>query len=198
MRNFWYPGVTIVMPHIPTRVREYERALRSVARQERQPQEFIVSTDHEHHGATVTRNRGLFSVITEWTAFLDDDDELLPNHIDVLMSNTLDGADVIYTGYDVIGGTDPWQRFGLPFDPDVLRDHSYIPVTSLVRTELARAAGGFQPPPRGHYEDWGFYLKMLEIGAQFKHVPTKTWNWYHWGKGRPGVNGNTSGLGDRW
>ncbi len=199
MQTHWRPGVTVVMPHIPTREHEYVRAMRSVARQQLQPDAIIVCVDSMHHGAMATRNRGLFMVETEWTAFLDDDDELLPNHLEVLMSAARSTpGEIFYPGYDVIGGHDPWQRFGQPFDPTILRDHSYIPVTSLVRTEAARAAGGFVPPPTGHYEDWGFYLALLDSGAIFTHVPVKTWNWYHWGEGRPGIPGNTSGLGDRW
>jgi glycosyl transferase family 2 len=193
-------GVTLIMPHIGTRKHEYVRALKSVAAQNHPPEVFIVRTDYEHIGAARMRNIMLEHVDTEWVAFVDDDDVLGATHLSTLTAATKTGADVYYPGYDVIGGHDIYQRFGLPFDADVLRDHSYIPVTSLIRTQLVLDVHGFgtvmgQP---NHYEDWGLYLKLLNIGAKFEHVSVKTWEWYHWGEGRPGVPGNTSGLGTRW
>lgn len=184
--------VTIVMPHIPVRAAELLVALSSVSEQTHPATMISVAVDTTHAGATVTRNRALAVAQTTWVAFLDDDDFLCPNHLEELLRCARETeADVIYSGYTVLGGHDPWDRFGQPFDPEVLRDHSYIPVTSLVKTAWAKGVGGFQSPPTGHYEDWGFYLALLDHGARFVHHPVKTWVWNHW-------NGNTSGRGDRW
>jgi glycosyltransferase involved in cell wall biosynthesis len=191
--------VTVVIPHIPVRPNELMRAIRSVVSQTLQPASVIIIVDDWHNGATFTRNIGLQKVTTEWVAFLDDDDELRPNHLEELRRAAYEqDADVVYAGYDVIGGYDPMDRFGQPFDPDVLRDHSFIPVTSLVRTALAHKVGGFVKRGDSPYEDWGFYLALLDAGARFYHHPVKTWKWHHWGVGQPGLPGNTSGMGNRW
>lgn len=193
--------ITVVIPTIPVRQRELTRAVRSVTTQTLQPDMMIIVMDNEHQGAAMTRNRALQRVSTRWVAFLDDDDVLLPNHLEVLADAALEsGADVIYPGCRVInpelGGVIPlreeWGRFEQPFSADILRQKSYIPVTSLVRTGLAqRALFGTPHGVETNYDDWGFYLRLLDEGAMFSHVPVVTWIWNHHGA-------NTSGRGDRW
>jgi hypothetical protein len=130
------------------------------------------------------------AVQTEWTAFLDSDDEWLPDHISQLLSCAVEtGADVVYPACRVIHTqlgeipqSDPhfedWGRPGRPFDPDLLRQRSYLPVTSLVRTSLAQQSS-FVPPDGSHYDDWGFYLGLLDLGATFVHLPVISWVWHH-------------------
>lgn len=189
------------MPHIPTRQFELTRAIASVAAQVRQPNDVIISTDVAHAGSAATRNRALYHVTTTWTAFLDDDDELLPQHLDVLLRAALcSGASVVYSGCKVIDQRgiviplrEEWGRFGETFDAELLQTKAYLPVTSLVHTTLAKQAL-FGPPahaPDSNYDDWGFYLRMFGLGASFLHVPEVTWNWHHHGL-------NTSGRPDRW
>lgn len=184
--------ITVLMPHIPPRVEKLARAVQSVSRQTLQPDHLIITPDPHHTGSAATRNRGLTSVTTEWVAFCDDDDELMPHHLDELLRCAIaHDADVVYPGCHVIGGTDPHDRFGQPFDPDLLRQKSYIPVTSLCRTGMVKAVGGFSLPEGSIYDDWGLYLKLLRVGAKFVHHPVKTWHWHVDG-------GNTSGSGARW
>lgn len=193
------PGITVIIPHIPIRGLQLARAVQSVADQTLPATQIIIQVDADHEGSAVTRNKALECVRTEWLAFLDDDDELYPHHLDeCLRAAIAHDADVVYPGCDVIGGHDPHDRFGQPFDPDLMRQKSYIPVTSLVRTYYALEVGGFERPPGSDYDDWGFYLKLLNAGAKFLHHPVKTWRWTHWGYGTPGVPGNTSGMGSRW
>lgn len=196
--------VTAVIPTIPTRKNDLRRAAASVEAQSEQPVGISVATDVWRSGSAATRNRALGRVTTEWSAFLDDDDFWMPSHIQTLLhaaTNRLDSEfpDVIYTGCRVVdanGGEIPlqeeWGRFGKPFDPGLLREKSYIPVTSMVRTEMAQAAG-FGPPEGVDtpYDDWGFYLRLLDAGAKFLHIPRITWVWVHNGR-------NTSGQANRW
>lgn len=203
-------GMSVVIPTIPPRLEDLIQCLGSVNAQERRADAVIVSTDLTHAGSAHTRNRGLNQVETEWTAFVDDDDVLLPGHLRHLEAGAVEsGADVIYTGCFVIDQNaqqipprEEWGRFGLPFDGDLLRERSWLPVTSMVRTGLAQEVGGFEflqdPHSGGAYDDWGFYLRMLDAGATFHHVPIRTWLWRHHGYGKPGVPGNTSGSAARW
>ena len=146
--------ITVVIPSIPPRADLLQRAVDSVKKQTRPADALIIEIDTERSGATATRNRGLEQVKTEWVAFLDDDDYFLENHLEVLSGLTeRTDADVIYTGCDVTDGygrIQPRQeifgRFGLPFDADLLRKKSYIPVTCLARTSLAQSVGGFSYP----------------------------------------------------
>ena len=191
--------ITVVIPSIPVRPNALTKAVKSVATQQLKAKAIIVAVDTEREGAAATRNRALDQVTTEFVAFLDDDDELLPNHLAEMATHQLaTEADVVYPACMVInpelGGVipvkDEWGRPGKPFDGNLMRQQSYIPVTSLVRTELAQTAR-FGAPEGSDYDDWGFYLRLLDMGAVFSHVNEITWVWHHNGK-------NTSGRADRW
>lgn len=192
--------VTVLIPHIPIRPNKLTRAVKSAAVQVQRPSRIHVEVDLERTGSAETRNRALEQITTTWTAFLDDDDYFYPEHLDVLLKHAeVTGADVVYPGCAVIDAVsrpievkEEWGRFGQKFDPDLLREKSYIPVTSLVRTELAVQAG-FGPPAgiTTPYDDWGFYLRLLDLGAKFEHVTEVTWVWHHHGN-------NTSGMPEKW
>lgn len=184
--------VTVIIPTIPPRRQMLKRAVHSALMQSWAPAAIHIELDTHHAGSAATRNRALEAVRTEWVAFLDDDDVLLPNHLEVLCKAAdAYAADVVYPWPQMNGAPDPSpDRFGLPFDEDLLRVRSYIPVTSLVETELAQAAQ-FWAPDGSVYDDWGFYLRLLDLGATFHHVPERTWIW------NVGTH-NTSGQPDRW
>lgn len=160
-----------------------------------------VALDLNHDGAWVTRDRALRAAQTEWVAFLDDDDHFLTNHLEVLVHAAGEtGADYLYSWFTVqdsqgnLTDSDPLGYFGKVFDPD---NPTQTTITTLVRTELAQAAG-FREPADGELihgqragEDWLFTLKCLELGARIVHVPARTWVWNHHGE-------NTSGLPSRW
>lgn len=189
--------ITVIIATIPPRTKMLRQAIWSVLAQTLRPEAIIVEYDHEHEGAAATKNRALEKVTTRWTACLDDDDWLKPNHLQVLYDAAfLDEPypDVIYSWPEMVGNTDPRpDRFGVPFDADELRRGSYIPTTALFKTRLAQAVGGFQPPPPPlpPLDDHGLWLAMLNSGAEFDHVPERTWLWRVEGQ-------NTSGLGNRW
>lgn len=183
--------VTAVIPVHPARWKTtMRRALRSVLVQTAPVAAMSIATDTTGAGAGPTRDRALAGAKTEWTAFLDSDDEWHADHIaELLECAARFGADVVYSACRVVHtelgviprshpGFEEWGRPGQPFDADLLREKSYLPVTSLVRTELAQKSS-FVPPDGSHYDDWGFYLGLLDLGATFVHLPRVTWTWHH-------------------
>lgn len=185
--------ISVCIAHIPTRVEELQRAIDSLRAQTLQPALVQIETDDQRTGAAATKNRALARVETPWVSWLDDDDWAHPNHLELLAQGQAEsGADVVYSWPEMDGAPDPRpDRFGLLFDADELRRGSYLHTTMLVRTDLAKAVGGFQCPPGSQYDDWGFALALLDAGASFWHVARRTWTWT--------VNGrNTSGLATRW
>lgn len=197
--------VTMAVPHIPPRRHELFRALESITVQTTVPAAVAVAVDHQREGSAATRNRALDMAPTAWVAFLDDDDALEVNHLAELTGCAeASGADVVYSGCTAVGpqgqilpDREEWGRFGQPFDAGLLRDHSWLPVTSLVRTDLAQKAR-FRFSPGNPYDDHAFYLALLDAGAEFVHVPVRTWVWHQPGPGAPGRPGNTSGDPSRW
>lgn len=191
-----YPGVTVVIPSIPPRTGSLlARAMRSVTAQTRPVGAVSIAVDHDGDGAARTRNRALAGVVTEWAAFLDDDDELYPHHIsDLLATAERTGADMVYPWFDVPEGFDPFPHMeGRQFSREELREYNYIPVTVLVRTQLIRRVGGFRPkgPPENPCDDWGAWDALVEAGAKIVHHKGRTWAW-HWHQG------NTSGKAWHW
>lgn len=192
------PGITVAIPAHPPRVATglLHRALASAWVQTLPAAAVSVVVDHNRDGAAITRQRALNAVDTEWVAFLDSDDEMLPHHLEHLHTHALTtGADYVYSWFQVVGGTDPFpQHFGQPFNPD---DPVQTTITTLVRTEIAQAVG-FLRPTEGDLiggnvwgEDYQFTLECLRAGATISHLPERTWLWHH-------DSQNTSGRPDRW
>lgn len=183
-------NISLAIPTHPGREAVLERALTSVKAQTLAPQAIHVVLDEQRRGAARTRNQALALVETEWVAFLDSDDELLPHHLKACARHaTLTGADVVYPGFE---GEDPTGMFGVAFDPLLLRRRNYIPVTVLARTDLVKAVGGFTPHPDENgdpCEDWGLWLALLSVGTRFSHLPQRTWIRH---------DGGTRGRGDPW
>lgn len=202
------PGVSVVIPVHGARVHNglLGRAVRSVFGQTRPPESIIVENDTGRAGAAATRTAGLMKVTTRWTAFLDSDDVLLPQHIATLMEGArAHHADYVYAWYECKrydgqkpAGTwqDPLPHFGKPFDP---ARPTQTTITILVRTELAQHLKFIEPtaafraslsPHSPSGEDFWFTCRAAKQGAKIVHIPQRTWHWVlH--------SGNTSGSATR-
>lgn len=199
--------VGVVIPTIPPRANLLGRALASVVNQTRLPEVITVRSDQYRDGPAAVRNQAVLETDTEWIAFLDDDDELLPRHIEVLMDHN---ADLVYPWFEYVGGSDPLavevdgllrSPFGVTFGPEqrefIVNRANFIPVTYIVRRSVFLDLGGFPHPgtkawPMKDCEDWGFLTKLVHSNATVVHVPERTWRWHHQ------HSGNTSGRPDRW
>lgn len=188
--------VTVVIPTIPPRARMLGRAIASVMAQTAPAAAVVVTNDTEGLGAWGNRNRGAVHVRTPWAAFLDDDDELLPHHLERLLELADEtGAGLVWGWFDVIGGVDPFpQHRGRPFDPDAPH---IVPITYLVRTdvllEAMLATGGFADDPDAtgawDVQDQPLFEAMARIGGT-ACTGDVTWLWHH-------HRSNTSGLPSR-
>lgn len=170
-------------------------ALESVSLQTTGPAMLTVAYDVDHEGAWATRNRAGRMSASTWTAFLDDDDLLDPDHLaHLLWCAEEQGADLVSSWFRVSGGHDPFpQHRGLAWDPEIVR---IFPITYMVRTELLHAAmdlmGGFQADPDGT-GNWGVQdyplLRTMLVGLGGKHYasPEVTWTWRHHGSNSSGV-----------
>lgn len=186
----------MLIPTVAARANMLQQALTSVKAQTLQPDVVIIQEDAEREGAAATRQRAQDKVRTVWTAPLDDDDQLLPHHLEHLLAEAeRTDADLVFPWYEVRGGGDPMpEAFGRDWDAYLSEHGPYqFPVTFLARTEVIQAAGGWCPMPEGQRlearpgEDWRLTLKLVEMGAKIVHMPEISWIWNHWG-------GNASGL----
>lgn len=155
--------ITVCIPSLPERALMRRRVRASIAAQTLQPTEVLVLIDHGREGEIPTRNKLLASVRTPWIAWIDDDDEMMPRHLELLQAAS-ENADLIYSDYESIGAN---------------YRASFIEPAYLCRTEMLRSVGGF-PDPEGddwpyRYGDWGLLAKLLVCGYRFRHVPQVTW-----------------------
>lgn len=187
------PGVTIVIPTIPPRVDMVQRAVASVLAQTCPVANILVVPDTERAGAWATRWRGALQVTTEWTGFLDDDDVLLPHHVEHLLAVAArEQADMVWGWFQIEGpNPDPFPHYrGKQYDP---ASPHIVPITYLARTAMLQRTPGFQPDTGGVWDvqDQPVLDGMCAQGARLFADPETTWLWYHHYR-------NTSGLPDRW
>lgn len=189
--------ITVVIPTIPGREAMLDRAIASVERQDLLPRDLVVEHDVNREGPAAVRNRALAKVETEWVAFLDDDDEMHPEHLLTLVRLQEEtGAAMVWPWFKVQGGRDPFPMHrGRQWDP---ADPHQIPITVLARTAAIMDVGGFRTMAAGPTdrlgnrcgEDWQLWLDLSAAGYEFAHTPEQTWTWHH-------GSHNTSGLPSR-
>ena len=127
----------------------------------------IFRTD-ENRGAGAARNRAIEESVEPFLAFLDADDEWLPEKLERSMA-VLDDSGAVLVAHDYLTGTggdtrhhDCERRFLDSADPFVgLYRKGYIPSCSVVtRRETVLAAGGFDAGLR-NAQDFDLWLAML-------------------------------------
>jgi glycosyltransferase involved in cell wall biosynthesis len=178
------PNVSVIIPAF-NRTATIARAIRSVQDQSFIDWELIVvddaSTDEtcavveavgesrlrlvklaKNGGPSVARQAGLEVAAGEYVAFLDSDDEWLPEKL----ARQLDaGPGAIYCGYFVRHGGEEWTFIHPAVDEWVPHLHVRCMLragsTLLVQRKAANAAGGFDPQLR-YYEDWDLALRLAE------------------------------------
>jgi glycosyltransferase involved in cell wall biosynthesis len=127
--NNWVP-MTIVSVIIPVfdRIEPLERAIRSLRAQTFQDFEIIVVDDHSTQdifsvtkkfgarylktigkGVSAARNTGIQSSTSEWLAFLDSDDEWLPNKLELQLEHLSHNRNCNF-----VHSNELWIRSGLP------------------------------------------------------------------------------------
>jgi glycosyltransferase involved in cell wall biosynthesis len=119
-------------------------------------------------GVSRARNRGLELASGAWVAFLDDDDLWAPHHLRGLLGAAGD-ADLVCAGCAVIDleARLIGIREAPPLDGLIRALHSdnVIPTPSgvLVRADVVRAAGGFDPALSVN-ADWDLWLRIARDG----------------------------------
>lgn len=185
------PGITVAVAAHPARFSGglLARALASVVAQTEPPEAIAVVNDSERRGAGWTRQTLLRNVDTEWIAWLDSDDEWLPEHLAKLHRVAIETEAVFVFSW--FHGPDPLGHFGLPFNP-CTPHHTTMNV--LVRTDIAREVGfpASEAAPFSN-EDWAFITGVSKLacerGLKMVHLAERTWMYWQAGQNSSGLPG---------
>lgn len=196
-------SVTVIIASIPTRMEYRQRAIKSALKQTMKPSEVIVEIDTARRGAAATRDLMLKQCKTKYVCILDDDDWLLPNHIETLYRVAEEqDADLVYPWHIIslegyVSHLEEWR--GVPWDNNNIHQ---VPITWMAKTSSLRKVGGFSSnfdtfsnnlDETGNRigEDYLMIHKMVERNMKIVHVNEVTWVWNVDGSG-------THGRPDRW
>ena len=195
--------VTVITATIPTRTNLLARAIASVNNQSAEPEAHLISVDINKRGHCFILDQLLNMVTTKYVAILDDDDELLENHIEILFNKIIEeDADLVYPHFKYSNLPDGGhlERF-----KGKLWDNKFphqVPITWIAKTETILKVGGFSTgfdilsfklDHEGNRigEDFVLIQKLCEIDAKIVHTPEITWT-YHVG------HESTLGMPNRW
>lgn len=180
-------NVTIITATISKRENLLARAVKSVQAQTLQPVAHLILEDTEKIGGAATLDKLLKKVNSKYVAVLDDDDELLPQHLQSIhtcIENS--NADLVYPWfkYSNSGNAGHLERyFDVPWSND---DMHQVPITWIAKTQTIKRAGGFS----ADYECESFNLdsagnrigydyiliqRLVRDGRIIKHHPEVTW-----------------------
>lgn len=138
----------------------------------------------EHFGNdTKPKNTGIKAARGEYIAFLDDDNQYRPDHLQVLV-NTLESNPKVDVAYG-----DRWlkdltlkipQQIGVAsdFDMGLLLKHNFIDTSDvLIRKQALLDVGGWDERYK-KYVDWNLWIRMAKAGKNFMHVPVIITDYY--------------------
>lgn len=204
--------VSVIMPAYRA-AETIGRALKSIARQTSAPREIIIVDDgsdddtakvarnfadvlapsalkivtQPNLGAGAARNRALIEATQPLVAFLDADDEWLPEKLERSVAE-MNAGDYVLVAHDYLNVTpsgdevcDCRRRFLAPPDPWIqLYRRGYIPSCSVVaKRDAVLAVGGFDESLR-NAQDFDLWLRLLEApDARFTLFPGAFLRYYH-------------------
>ena len=165
--------IAVITPTIASRSSFLKECVQSVLNQTTNiPILHLVGEDINKVGCGIMRNQlvSFADPSYDWIAFLDDDDLMLPQHLE-LLSQHCDTADIIYSDCETIGWEKSWNT--IPFNREIMQQRNYIPVTVLMRRSLFESMGGFAYI---FAEDWDLWKRCSSF-ARFTFVPQVTWQY---------------------
>lgn len=122
-------------------------------------------------GPAEARNLGLAAARTPYVLFLDADDYLAPNALELLMQTAKDRRNDKEYYYSDWFKQEEGKVYQAPeFVIEQLRTNLTHSVTALYPVTACRAVGGFDETLDA-WEDWDFVLKLIDAGYCGVHVP---------------------------
>jgi glycosyltransferase involved in cell wall biosynthesis len=143
----------------------------------------------ENGGQGSARNAGVAEALTEFVAFIDQDDTWARDHLEVLLEGFADEPERgwIYSDFrNIDAGGKTVRRHYLKqthyrvpeqsFTGMLRKDLMMLPSASIIRTRAFHEGGGFDTQFRG-YEDDDLFLRIFRAGWSFAFEPRDVTNY---------------------
>ena len=160
--------IVIVNDGSPDNTSEVARAVIA-----RYPGRAIHLVEQPNSGVSVARNTGVAASHGEYLLPMDADDLLRPSFLAKTLRLLEDSPhlSVAYTDIEFFGATEGTERKG-PFTLDFMRLQDTVVCTCLFRRAVFDAVGGYaHSDDLDDFEDWDFWIAVLEQGFQGAGVP---------------------------
>lgn len=167
--------VTVITPTILGRESLLQECKDSVINQIEPVKSHLYLLDKDLRGPGFIRNELAKQADTEWIAFLDDDDILLPEHF-AIHKCFEDEADVIFSWSYVILKDGTKSEFKSSFDPKkILSGYNTIPMVVTIRKEIFDKVGGFDIEAK--LEDLKLWQTLIAAQTRFYCINRITWHY---------------------
>ena len=200
-----HPLVSVIVPTV-NRQEFLVRAIKSILNQTYREFEIIVVNDGgedvgemlstidvggrivylrlpKNHERSYARNMGIRIARGKYIAYLDDDDQFLPEHLETLVT-FLEGSDfeVAYTDAFRVVQEQQHGRYvethrDVPYSYEFSRENllreNYIPILSIMHLRSCLERTGFFDESLNTHEDWDLWIRMSEH-TPFRHIKKVT------------------------
>ena len=145
------------------------------------PRIHLFTLQRNEGGPAVPRNLGIRFARSPLIAFIDDDNQWLPDHLE-LLADALEDDDRVFAYSQMaktVGG-EPGDIFGRPFDREILRDDHFIDTNTLmVRRKPGVRFSTLPRFPQARYwvaqgEDWELTYRLSRRDRPVAFVPKVT------------------------
>jgi len=135
------------------------------------PRTRVIHTANQ--GVSTARNTGIESSSGRYILPLDADDLIGGNYLQEAVAILDDNAEIgIVTCLLEFFGAKNYRPVLAPFSLDVMLTRNELgPCSSFFRREDWQRAGGFNPNMKQGWEDWDFWLSLLELEVTVYRIP---------------------------
>lgn len=126
----------------------------------------------ENRGLPAARNTGIAAACGQYVLPLDADDRIAPAFLEkaVAVLDRQPEVGIVYSQAEFFGAqSGPWNLpdFSLP---EMLL-HNLVFASAVFRKADWQQVGGYKPSMKYGWEDWEFWLSLLELGRQVYRIP---------------------------
>ncbi|MCX4375128.1 MAG: glycosyltransferase [Lachnospiraceae bacterium] len=122
----------------------------------------IIIINQKNGGLSYARNVGIENSHTEIIVPLDADDLIAPQYLEYLFWGLYFNPDYSWCYTCSTGFHDEEYLWKYPWDAEKLKTYNFLNYTAAIRKGDIEEIGGYKVEKQSYFEDWRFWLEMLE------------------------------------